>query len=300
MPEELIPAIGLPNNLLNMLRGLCSDKANILTSWNLHDNIRSGLSVTIRFRHCEDSDSSVKPPMYFRRQSARQAERNKQRAMSHAAYASGVTPVIPNSHSQEDINTSKKRKIIDDSPETIRNHESISSLANSGVIDTPETVKVEYQVASLIQDTNIPIPNVFDTPGKFPENLNADMLDDSDSLSEILPSEAVDDTDSLSDMLPPPSPHHSGPSRHYADPDASLQSLEDSYENWTPEASVNTMKPMSHPPKISFLPPPSNVPQSSPSPPQSPTRPPDLLSTLALMEGLMRESLRRAIVKEAK
>ena len=107
----------------------------------------------------------------------------------------------------------------------------------------------------------------------------------------------MDDADSISDILPLASPHRSGQPFLDTDHDTPLHTL----ENQTPEVSVNTMKPMSHPPKISFLPPPPNVsPSSSPSPPQSPTRPPDQLSTMLQMEYLMRELLRRSILKEAK
>ena len=65
----------------------------------------------------EGSDSSVKPPMYFRRQSPRQAERNKQRAVDYKNSALAATTP----QQKEDTNTcmSKKRKINAESPETL-------------------------------------------------------------------------------------------------------------------------------------------------------------------------------------
>ena len=117
------------NLKINLLTYCYIHTSNVLTSWNLHDNIRSGTTVTIRFRHCmgsEGSDSSVKPPMYFRRQSPRQAERNKQRAVDYKNNA--ITATTPKQ--MEDTNTcmSKKRKINDESPETLRQHESICQI----------------------------------------------------------------------------------------------------------------------------------------------------------------------------
>ena len=285
-----VSALGLPCTLINMLETLV-DK-NTLSSWNIYSNKNNIVCVNIRFIQGDIGDPIQ--PAYYRKQSAKQATRNKQRAADHRA---GIHTRTEHTHHDTSLHF-KKRKLDHGSPETLRQ---CISTNHRELLDTPEVViKDEYQdivctvPASPVPDPN-PIPNVFDTPELFTEP-NADMLDDSD-LSEILPSEAVDDTDSISDILPPPSPHRSGQPFLDTDHDAPLQTL----ESWTPEVSVNTMKPMSHPHKISFLPPPPNVsPSPSPSPPQSPTRPPDQLSTMKQLEYLMRESLRRSILKEAK
>ena len=274
--------------------------------------------MNIRFTQLADNAGHVDmvQPVYYRRQTPKQISRNKQRAATHhRTHTNTCTHIEDIQHDRNSSLHHKKRKMDHGSPENIR--QCIFQSNHTELVDTPELViKDEYQVNSCTDSTvpdPIPSPNAFDTPVHVTDHQNADMLDD--SISEILPQEAVDDDDSISDILPPPSPHHSRQTYYSSDADASLESLENSHKNRTPEVSANAMKPISHPPKITFLPPPPNAsPSSSPSPPQSPTRPPDILSSAGLSvasAGLsvelselsvvfMRESLRRAISKEAK
>ena len=135
---------------------------NELNSWNIFST-RHGVCLNIRFSNAEPGSHS---PVYYRKQTPRQAKRNLDRAYTHrhgiAAAHSEANPTIPKEAvdcqnnakttpvpKKQDINmsTSKKRKINDASPETIRHHESISCLPISGVLpDTPETVKADDQL----------------------------------------------------------------------------------------------------------------------------------------------------------
>ena len=304
-----VSALGLPPILVNMLETLVDQ--NTLSSWNIFSNKQGIVCVNIRFTQLADNAGHVDmvQPVYYRRQTPKQISRNKQRAATHhRTHTNTCTHIEDIQHDRNSSLHHKKRKMDHGSPENIR--QCIFQSNHTELVDTPELViKDEYQVNSCTDSTvpdPIPSPNAFDTPVHVTDHQNADMLDD--SISEILPQEAVDDDDSISDILPPPSPHHSRQTYHSSDADASLESLENSHENRTPEVSANAMKPISHPPKITFLPPPPNVsPSSSPSPPQSPTRPHDILSSAGssvelseLSVVFMRELLRRAISKEAK
>jgi hypothetical protein len=105
---------------------------NILTSWSIYDNDSKGVCVNIRFRHVDNA--MLVQPCTYRKQSANQATRNRNRALLHQNNK--------DSNTSPDIGVSKKRKMEHLTPEQNREY-NMDIPHNDANIDTPELVTME-------------------------------------------------------------------------------------------------------------------------------------------------------------
>ena len=179
-----VSALGLPPILVNMLETLVDQ--NTLSSWNIFSNKQGIVCVNIWFTG--DMANQVEP-VYYRKQTPKQIDHNKQRAANHRTHTHTSTEHLDNNISLHH----KKRKLDLESPENIRQSQSTFLTNHLKLMDTPETVMQEARLLPA------PHSNVGSTPVPVTEQLQLQNI-------------SLDDTDdSISDILPQPSPDPSGP-----------------------------------------------------------------------------------------
>jgi len=101
----VVSTLDLPKTLVNMLSTLADN--NELNSWNIFST-RHGVCLNIRFSNAEPGSHSPMP-VYYRKQTPRQAKRNLDRAYTHRhGIAAAITEINPNIHKEPVVSTPMK------------------------------------------------------------------------------------------------------------------------------------------------------------------------------------------------